>query len=261
MRELWLPARNMQLPEYQVPPQVELNNIWQQYSGGVVVDAPGVYGSIRVPERGPRVFASIDLCEVIRETSRAVRSVELPEGPESDCVHCYAEGLSIADDIMPVVQTLMNGDVVPPIDNIGDIANILRSWRRAGVYVSANTSTLPGCEEPTIRFLERYLSGCFDGLLLPRNHDGTLPLTKGIAAQQLVRALATEEQPIAAIHIDDLSHHNQGFREAIGQLPGATVATFQPTYASCHKPDAGSYQVPTPFAAFQAANAFLAECR
>lgn len=257
MSEIWVAKANMQLPEFTVPPQTELNDHWQAYAGGNVVEAPGVYGAIRTPDKAPTKFASIDLCEIVRKSSEAVRLVETPDSSHTACVHCYGEGLAIAGDTLPVLQTLMNHDKVEPVDDIHHIADRLQTWRREGIYVFANTSTLPGCELATIRFLNQYLPGCFDGMLLPRNHHGTDPLTKGVAARNLITSLTPKGQPVTAIHIDDVPYHNQGYRDALAGYGHIEVATFQPLYPSCKQPDAGSYLTSSPAEAFIAADKVL----
>lgn len=264
--ELWVPNAGYEFDlEYPVPTIEELQTHWEAYleEHGRVIAAPGVYGVVRQPTERPTAYASVDLCEVVRQTSAALRSVENNQPnwrhEPRDCVHCYAGGLAISGDVVPVVQTLMNHDLVPPTDGVERIGNILREWRSAGVYVFANTSTLPGCELSTIRFFGTHLPGAFDGMLLPRNYDGSLPLTKGVAARNLLDAFGEGQAGTSttAIHIDDHTHHNAGFRDAMRELPGVSCATFQPRFPSCRPMDAGSTQTGTPLEAFVQADIFL----
>lgn len=260
--DLWLPGQDHKLnQEYPVPSPTELQDAWATYvgSGEHVAPAPGVFGVVRMPNKPASAYASVDLCEVLRQTSAAVYQVEKnPEDPIA-CIHHYAEGLSITNDTMPVVQTLMAGNCVPPVAHIDKITAIMRQWRQMGVYVFANTSTLPGCELSTIRFFQQYAPDAFDALLLPRNHDGSLPVTKGIAARNLLQLFGEHygPRPVVAAHIDDLAHHNAGFRHALSELPSVTTATFQPIYPSHFAPDTKSIPATTPLHAFMQANGFL----
>jgi len=259
--DLWLPGHDYELNhEYPTATAAELQSRWQQYlPGHELMQLPGIDGAIRRPTEPPTAYASIDLCEVVRQTSAAIYSVEKP-GPLTSHVHPYAEGLTFANalDVTTVAQTLIGNQLVPPTAGIHHIASLLQNWRRHGIYVFANTSTSPGCELGTIDFLERYLPGAFDGILFPRNHDGSLPLTKGIAAQQLLTAFGEHgKRPISAVHIDDLAHHTIGFRAAVQELPNVTAATFQPVYPSTPGADSGSTQVASPLEAFCAADSFL----
>lgn len=263
MSELWIPGRDIELHhEYPVPPVEELANYWHEYTGGDVREAPGVYGAIAMPDAPPRAYASIDVCEILRESHLGLRSVaEIRSEPYDGNIHRYGDGTPItsAADITSVLQVLMTNGLIRPTPGVEEMASTMRRWREQGVYIVANTSTLPGCERGTIDFFGAYLPGVFDGLLLPRNHDGTLPLTKGHAAANVVAALPPEAgQDVVALHIDDSPHHNIAFRAQVGAFAGAQVATFQPQYPSHLPLDQGSVITPTPLEAFRAADAFLA---
>lgn len=262
--QLWVPGQGYRLSaEHPVPPTEELQAHWQAYLRGsddIVVPAPGVYGVVRALQAGerPRAYASVDLCEVVRTTSLSMRKVEEPEPRDVSCIHCYGHGLSVANDIA-VVQVLMSKDLIAPTKDVDAVASQLRHWRALGVYVVANTSTLPGCELGTIRFLRRYMPGAFDGLLLPRNHEGTAALTKGVAARQLLQAFGEDvaEHRVAAVHIDDVPHHNIAFRKEMRTLPRVEAATFQPQYPTHFPPDDGAILAATPLEAFARAHDFL----
>jgi hypothetical protein len=265
---LWLPGRGHTLNEaYPIPSSEELQAHWSEYlgKGHIVAPAPGVLGVVRTlaeTER-PTAFASVDLCEVVRATCVACRGVEKPVEVIKN-IHGYGDDLSISNDVETGLQVLMTNGLVPPVEGIEEIAEIMRRWRKLGVYVVANTSTLPGCERGTIEFFKRHLRGAIDGLLLPRNYDGTLPLTKGVAARNLlgklgIGAAEAEPTPTVAIHIDDTSHHNIGFRDALAAMPGVQTRTFQPVYPSKKKVDEGSVLVATPLGAFYHADEFLTE--
>lgn len=258
-----MPGVGMHLDdEYPVPSTSELIERWQAYQPErEVVEAPGVYGVVSIPEEPPETFISLDLCEVLRETHKSlvrVEDTELVRMPNS--IHRYGDGLSIANDILPIARVLMSNNLVSPVSDIEDIKDIIHEWRRNGAYVFANTSTLPGCELGTIDFFDKHLKGCFDGILLPRNHDGTLPATKGVVARDLVHKFHDEQTPtIRAIHIDDTPHHNVSFRQEVASFLGSrgVVATFSPAYESHLPADDGSIMAPSPLATFVAARNFL----
>lgn len=261
-QQFWVPGRGIELhDEYPVPSAEALQAKWQAYLGeGIkIIAAPGVYGAVRVPEDTPRVYASVDVCEVLRETHLSMRKVEEPEPKPVQNIHAYADGLSFANskDITSVLQVMMTNALVEPVTGIEEIASIVREWRKQGAYVIANTSTLPGCENGTIEFFDEYLPDCFDGILLPRNHDGSLPLTKGIAGKNVVELFSPGER-VTAIHIDDSQHHNVSFRNEVGALSDSIVATFLPEYPTHYPIDEGSVVAPTPLAAFEFADRFLA---
>ncbi len=215
-----------------------------------------------MPHSRPTAYASVDLCEVVRQTSYTLRTVEGEVVDPIECIHHYAEGMQgvTPDDITPVVQTLMANGHIPPVEGIGRIREIMHGWKAAGVYIVANTSTLPGCEIGTIRFFEQHLPGVFDGILLPRNHDGSHPVTKGVAARNMLEFFNEGSgEPTAVIHIDDLAHHNAGFRAAVGGLAGIEVQTFQPMYPSHFEHDPHSNLADNPQHAFEIANVYLQE--
>jgi hypothetical protein len=261
MNGLWVPGQRMELhDEYPVPAPSELARQWEEYMPGETVEAPGVYGVLRVPEQPPRAYASVDVCEVLRETHRGLRKVAESHGElYSGNIHRYGSGTPIAsgEDITSVLQVLMTNALIEPVPGISEIGDILRSWRKERVYVVANTSTLPGYENGTINFFKTYLPDAIDGLLLPRNHTGDLPLTKGHAAANVIRHFPPEGKEVVAVHIDDTPHHNIAFRRQLGEFENAQVATFQPEYPSDLPADTESVVVPTPLEAFRAASIFL----
>lgn len=262
-RKLWIPGKGIELhSEYPVPSQSALRNKWRQYVGSDkdVVDAPGVYGVMRLPDEQPRAYASIDVCEVLRRTRDSIQLVEEPTPRPFKSVHAYGERLSFdgnSIDIASIAQVLMNNKLVEPVDGIEEIADIMRGWREEGVYSFANTSTLPGCELGTIDFFSEHVPSAFDGLVLPRNHEGKLPLTKGVTAKNIIQALPPRNGEIVAIKIDDASHHNVAFRKEVGSLPNSRVQTFLPEYPTHYPDDEGSIKTATPLEAFRAADVFL----
>jgi len=260
-KQLWVPGKNIELhDEYPVPSSTELQNKWLGYVGeGKVIEAPGVYGAVRMPDRPPRAYASIDVCEILRETHRSMRKIEEPEPRVLSSIHRYADGLSFnnSHDVASVLQVMMTNALIEPVPDINEIAQIMKNWRERDIYVFANTSTLPGCENGTIDFFSTYLPDCLDGILLPRNHDGTLPLTKGHAARNVMEAFRGTGEQVIAVHIDDTPHHNIAFRTQVGTIPNSKVATFLPEYPTHYPVDAGSELASTPLGAFRAADAFF----
>ncbi|HJP96129.1 MAG TPA: hypothetical protein VJ843_02025 [Candidatus Saccharimonadales bacterium] len=271
VNELWTPGANYSIDgEYPTPTQDELRDLWHDYVGpeATVVSTPGVYGAMHIPEAPPLHYVSVDACEVIRNTNIGVilaqRSPEDLARKRIKSIHRYGEGCSYEDnyaDIQSLTQVLINADLIEPVAGIEEISDMMQRWRKMGAYVIFNTSTLPGCEPGTIRFLQRYLPGAGDALLLPRNHDShkSLP-SKGDVAARL--ALAVEQavfgdkepdtelrRDVTAIHIDDKSCHNKAFRVAMTAI-GATVHTVQPIYPSHLEVDETSVQASTPLDAF-----------
>ena len=257
--EIWVANAGHELNlEYPLPSTEELVTAWESYleASQNVVAAPEVFGVVRLPSQRPTAYASIDLCEILRQTGIAVRAVEDQQLATQPPAY-YAASVSV-HDVTPISQVLINNNLVPPIDTIEAIAEIVQRWSGDGVYLLVNTSTHPGCELATIRFLKQYMPRTFDGILFPRNHDGSSPLTKGVAARNVLLALeAGERSATTAIHIDDTTHHDIGFRQAMQALPNVHVATFQPVYPWGNPGDAGSVQTTTPLEAFEQADAFL----
>ena len=126
-----------------------------------------------------------------------------------------------------ILQEFMHHDHVPPMSLNTAIGSMLRKWRNDGVYVIANTSTLPGCELSTIRFLDEVYPGCTQGILLPRNHDGLGKITKMQALEATKQAISREsgydltDTPVVAI--DYAYHHAKSYDEQ-------GIKTFMPAY-------------------------------
>jgi len=278
--QLWLPGQEMRLfgsNEYPVPLPHELEAAWAAYVGEAAIATPGVYGATRLPNPNnpPNAVLSVDLCEVVRETGAGVRTIEEPDlrpgssqDSNSPCAHHYGEGLSVHNqiDAASVVTVLMNGDYIEPVKDIGYIHAILASCRKLGIFVVANTSTLPGCELATIRFMKRNLPNAFDGLLLPRNHDNSSPLTKGVAVRMLIDRLlfkpSTPENrfptsPLTVVHVDDVSEHNRNFHRAFEKRDDVGITTIQPLRPSCFPLDEGSIHTPNSLDAFRTAATLL----
>jgi hypothetical protein len=258
--QLWYPGQDFSLSaEYPEPSDQELIELWRDYSDNdAVVSAPNVYGVLNTPSEPPTSYASIDLCEVVRNTHTGLRLVEEPLAGELTDIHDYGSKLTIGNgpDITTVLQVLMHARLIEPVDTIKPITSMLQRWRQDGTYVFANTSTLPGCEAATIEFFKTHMPDAFDGLLLPRNHDSTLPLTKGVAAAGVIGSLSAATA-VRIVHIDDKPPHNTAFHRAFEGQSTVTVATIQPNYPSSYTADQNSIIAADPLSAFQAADAFL----
>lgn len=194
-----------------------------------------VYGVMRTPDTSPYAVVSVDLCEVTRETCStfmALGGFTIESAGET-----YGYGLpygieKYGDVVTRMVQAVMIRDQVEPVAGITNIQEILRKAKEHGAYVVANTSTLPGCELATVRWLAKYLPDCFDSLVLPRNHDGLGSVTKGTAKQAVMSHLVETpgfEKIHTTAHIDDAPHHIRAVRETAKQL-NVTHIDFTPKY-------------------------------
>jgi len=115
--------------------------------------------------------------------------------------------------ILNGIRVLMGSGQFHPVDNIEAIAATLRNWRRQGIYCVANTSTLPGCEVPTIKnTLGNSLPGCFDALVLPRNHHAVGKITKAYALDSVASEAGVPLYSVPLVHIDDAQPHIESFR-------------------------------------------------
>ncbi len=253
-QELWLPGQTLD-HVYTVPTTAELIDHWAAtHDHSNVIESPGVFGVLRTPDVTPRVVVSIDLCEVIRGTLHSMASVFGKTSVDLHTYSAYAPNFGVEDHMVaPVIQTLMNHGHVKPDDAIEEISQTLQSWREQDAYCVANTSTLPGCEIATISFLDEYLPGCFDGILLPRNHDGKAPITKGHALRFAIEEL-TDIDDTSALHIDDAPHHCVAVAEHVGTLIGRhNVTTIMPLYRDAKHPE-GTLPASSPVDAFRQAD-------
>lgn len=226
---LWLPTSELE-PHFNVPTKEELERAWSEMHGGdTFLDLPdNIYGACTTPTETPRGFAVLDLCEVVRETGLGL--IRLRGGTLDDMV-VDEDGTSLDygatlngwhEDPQPkrqqMIQQLMHHDLIPPVRMSEGIKALIDSWKAKGVYVVADTSTLPGCELSTVAFLASQYEGCFDGILLPRNHDGLGSVTKADAFMETQKAMAgvlgsdeVFDRPI--VFIDDAAHHAIAFAD------------------------------------------------
>lgn len=261
---LWTPNQEYSLDaEYPIASEAELASKWGEYtrvnSGGL--DTYDEFlGVTRPPEVAPSLVVSVDLCEVLRMTHASLRTVEEPFGtpfkPEP-----YGNGtqsLRTPTDVLSVAQVLINHDLIRPVDKINYLTGFMQRWRKLGAYIVANTSTSEGCELGTVSFLQRFTPSSFDGILFPRNHDGTGTVTKGMALRSVVDKYTEPDQQVDIVHIDDAHHHLEALPSAFNNLPATTIATFQPLYAdSLFGAHDGSMHGETPFEAFLKANEYI----
>ena len=115
-----------------------------------------------------------------------------------------------------MLQEFMYYDHVEPVPFADAITAFIKRWKENDVYVVADTSTLPGCELSTVRFLHQTYRGCFDGILLPRNHDGNGTVTKISALEAAKAAMVSQREFstfIPTYLIEDTSHHAIAFAE------------------------------------------------
>lgn len=209
-----------------------------------------VYGTMRTPDLRPRSVVSVDLCEVTRESCSAFMALGGFTLESAGATYGYGLPYGIEqypDIVTRMLQALMIRDQVEPVAGIDDIRTILNEARENGAYIVANTSTLPGCELATVRWLAKYLPNCFDALVLPRNHDGKGAITKGTAKQVVMRSLLETsgfEKIHTTAHIDDAPHHIRAVRETAKQLD-VVHADFTPKYVwNIDHPDMNHQETP-----------------
>jgi hypothetical protein len=261
--ELWYPGLHLD-DEYTVPDDTELRYLWKNYTDKKVVHTTNqVYGVYSEPERVTAV-ASIDLCEVVRDTAVGLDQVT---GSTLGRRSRYSEKTwfdkkLVGNDyeksvVISAVRAIMDSGLIEPVKDISAIRAILQKWRAVGVYCVANTSTLPGCERGTITHtLQRDLLGCFDGLVLPRNHDGSGAVSKAAALSIVAEEAHIPLATLPLIHIDDAAHHILGFENCYQSQPRAKL--FAPLHSD-NQTIAAEYGCLSPLAAFQQADVHFQE--
>lgn len=248
--QFWLPHHDRE-PHFREPTIDELTALWISHNPTSMLDlGEGTYGTAEVPTALPTAFLSVDLCEVVRETAGSLFATrggtieDMVVDAETGYMDYSKELNGWGEDHQWYKQTLlqeyMHHDHVKPVPHSGTISDLLRAWRQKGVYIVANTSTLAGCEASTIRFLHEQFPNCFQGILLPRNHDGKGSTTKAMIFDELIRSVqrelntSDETNEIPRIAIDDALHHSVDLHEG-----GSMV--FVPAYpwneALEHHPD------------------------
>jgi hypothetical protein len=257
---LWYPGCEDLDKEYPIPTDQELLMYWQGYTEQEAQSLKGAFGVYSQPPDELSAVVSIDVCEIFRDTSIAMSDVvglPLKRGQYGQDTWYSIPTMGRAYEgslVLGVVQAVMNADMVPTIEGIDKLAEIIRTWRDNGVYTVANTSTLPGCELATIRMFEKELKECFDALVLPRNPHGNEGITKAGALGILADEVGIDLDDFPLIHIDDATHHIKGFADQFADH-GAS-AYFMPAHAYS-RPIAPEIDCETPLEAFTRANEFL----
>lgn len=234
----WTPDRHVEEERWQPPSQAELATYWRCATGNQeLLELPDtIYGACNVPPAQPTAFAVLDLCEVVRETGIAISRLGgggLKEifNHEKGAADYGASFLNFQrDDMIQItVQLMMDHDLVDAVKFHEALTAFMQRWKKADAYIVADTSTLPGCENNTIDFLERYYPSCFDGILLPRNHDGNGQVTKAMAFAATQEAIANifgdEIYDVPVVYIEDTPHHTTTFKNA---FPDSKI--FMPEY-------------------------------
>lgn len=259
--EIWEIGKHLN-NDYPTPTDEMLRNLWQTHMGTPAVSTEGVFGVYTPPEQTVKAVASVDLCEMVRDTRKALYAatrVPLPTGawPADysagtwyDKKFGYCRERSV---VVSVIRALMSAGLVPPVEGSSEIADTLKDWRESGVWVVANTSTLPGCEPGTIEHtLAKSMRGQFDGLVLPRNHDGQGPVTKATAVRTIMKEAGIAGVPV--VHLDDAPYHHASFRIERDQFD-SQVFLLGATYGA--PTESLDFAFDTPLAAFKGANALF----
>lgn len=264
--QLWVPGMHLD-EEYPVPSSQELVELWQTYSQTNALPTRGVYGAYVPPKQEVRAIASVDLCEVVRDTLGSVHIANGIQRTTPYTRYTYSDETwfdrSLSSEelersvVATTLQTAMSEGFVQPVEFIGGIGALLRSWRAQGIYCVANTATLPGCERGTIQYtLGRDLPGALDGILFPRNWNNSSAMTKAAALITLAAEaeLDLEELPVA--HIDDAVHHANSFLTAFPDKSNLKIVV--PAYGWNRELDE-TLRAASPFEAFVAADSFFRE--
>jgi hypothetical protein len=261
--QLWVPGMHLD-EEYPVPTSEELAAAWSNYNTDTPARAlTGVYGVYTPPTQAVTAIASVDLCEVLRQSAVAM---DIASGVSIGSRSSYHENTwydpkFVGEEykmalVTSTLQVVMSEGLVEPVEHGTAIAAFLRNWRRQGIYCVANTSTLPGCERGTIKnTLERDYKGCFDALVLPRNYDGRGSVTKASALALLASEAAINTTDMPMVHIDDTPHHVNSFIEHHG--PDARLQMFIPRHNDNHHAPI-EMQCDTPLEAFIRADQYFA---
>ena len=205
-------------PHFLIPTASELREAWDKHHGVkkyIELDE-SMYGICEVPQSQPRAILSLDLCEVVRSTGTSVTRIY----EHDDTRYLEDYGAYYGDAVLGefaqqkrelLLPQLMHYDLVQPVRYSDAITAFLRRWREAGVFIVANTSTLPGCEISSIRFLANNYPTTTQGILLPRNHDGNGMVTKAAilqhVTQKITNATGFEISSLPIFAIEDAQHH------------------------------------------------------
>ncbi len=219
-----------------IPDSYELLDIWNSFHANAdMVTLPQVLGVCELPTEQPSAIISLDLCEVLRETGPSITRMytEETDATSHDYGVYYGDGYlgsreQLSRELM--LPQLMGAQAVKAVPYAQSIQALLQRWRQAGVYVIANTSTLPGCELSTTEFLAQHYADSFRGILFPRNYDGNGTLTKaGILShtkQTIYDYTGFSLHDTPTIAIEDARHHAEQYVES-----AEDTLIYMPAYA------------------------------
>ena len=219
-----------------IPDSYELLDTWNAFHANAdMVTLPQMLGVCELPTEQPSAVISLDLCEVLRETGPSITRMYTAETDTTshDYGVYYGDGYlgsreQVSRELM--LPQLMGAQAVKAVPFAESIQALLQRWRRAGVYVIANTSTLPGCEQSTTEFLAQHYADSLRGILFPRNHDGEGVLTKaGIlsqAKQTIYDYTGFSLNNTPTIAIEDARHHAEQYIES-----AEDTLIYMPAYA------------------------------
>jgi len=217
--EFWVPGFHFDV-DYPTPSDEQIRDLWATHMEvSEAVSTNDIFGVFTPPKTPVKAIASVDLCEVIRETQQCLYNATGVEGKHNSN---YAYGTWYDPErvgknmersiVVSVARVLMHNGLVKPVAGIEKITDILTGWREAGVWVIANTSTLPGCEPGTIKHTLAESAGTqFDGIVFPRNHDGNGTVTKATALRTIMSEAGVSPK-VPVLHIDDAAYHHASFR-------------------------------------------------
>lgn len=258
----WVPGWHLDR-EYPIPSGDDLVELWKTHMETTeAIQAHDVFGVFTPPIRDIEAVASIDLCEVVRHTRKALYEITgVKDGHNSN----YSIGtwydpskVGVAYErsiVVSVIRAAINTGQVSSVEGMDSISEILKEWRNSGVLVIANTSTLPGCEPGTIEHtLANSARKQFDGIVFPRNHDGNGSTSKANAIRTLMQE-AKVRPDVPVIHIDDADYHHKAFRDEKEFFCGL-MFLLAPTYDGVQVPNADA-TFESPLKAFTGATNLL----
>jgi hypothetical protein len=250
--QLWLPSSSRE--EFSPPSTHELMAMWTTMQvagpnskldfGTVEAVDPGhhdsflhlnetVLNACQVPKKAPTAIVSMDMCEMLRRTGESLGlvfnpyGVNLPTHPSCNrpSYDSLLEEKGLEDIrwwVDTLVQELADSNSIPPVDFIDDIAIIFRDLRSMGVYIVANTSIVGGAEKGTLRFIHKYMNGCFDGILFPRNYmadENQMTKARAIASvQQAIETQTNFSANVPIYAVDDTPKHLEQMHEKLGAV-------------------------------------------
>lgn len=212
------------IDESEIPDNYRLLSTWKTYNTNAdMVTLPDMFGICELPSEQPSAVISLDLCEVLRETGPSLTRMYTADTDTTshDYGVYYGDGFlgdreQLSRELL--LPQLMGAQAVKAVPYAQSIQALLQRWRHAGVYVIANTSTLPGCELSTTDFLAQHYTDSLRGILFPRNHDGKGNLTKaGILAhtkQTIYDYTGFSLRSTPTIAIEDARHHAEQYVES-----------------------------------------------